>query len=82
MRLLKPEQRYMLQRIERNERAITREELTAPGGKAAQTLKSLEDKEYVQVVPHKSAIDPITNRPKDAYALTSLGREVLEIDGR
>ena|GEM_PF-4152472 len=82
MRLLKPAQRYMLDRIAKNNGAITAEELTKPGGKAADTLKSLVSAGYIETVPHRKLIDPITTRPMEAYALTPLGREVLELDGR
>jgi hypothetical protein len=70
----------MLQQVAQFNGEIEPHQLTNSGGKAPDLLRELLNSKYVEIVPHRSKIDPITNRPPDALAITPLGRDVLELD--
>lgn len=80
MHLLTPTTRHMMKQIEHLSGEITPQELTSGGGKAPDLLKELLDAKYIEIIPHRSKIDPVTKRPPDALAITPLGRDVLALD--
>ncbi|HEX6032898.1 MAG TPA: hypothetical protein VFY83_00640 [Anaerolineales bacterium] len=82
MHLLTPIKRHMMTQVARLNGQITPQELTEPRGSSEARLQDLLDAGYIEIVPHKTKIDPVTGLAPDALAITPLGRDILELDGR